>query len=391
MTHIRIAGSPMNSHSSNIRSLLAAGIALAVFSSFPLPAAEIVVEPVKPRPYMRVGNPDRETVELQIALRKFRPANGEGPTVWLSAVSHLGDTNYFAQLQQHLDEVGLVLFEGVGGPPPKPEPDAGDDSKPNQKEVLGGVQTTMAESLGLVFQLEAIDYDRDNFQSSDMSLGQLRWLMMGGDEAELPPRNVPVFRAPTPKPKGEEGAAKPNPEFERLMQVMDGSSVLGGIVDMTLRMIGSSPKLQAMTRLMFIETLGRLQGDLTQMQGLPPDMQELIKVLIRSRNRIVLEDLKEAIQSDHPPPSVSVFYGAGHMDDFEKRMRAELNYEPAGDVWLKAFDINTRESGIGEFEKRMIRYMIDIQMQMLNPSAPSQKQAAPGKAQPSTPNNHKNQ
>src|ERR1051325_6655686 len=66
-----------------------------------------------PGPYMRVARPDDETIALQIALRKFTPVRGDGPAVWLSAASHLGDSNYYAALQYHLDSQGLVLFEGV--------------------------------------------------------------------------------------------------------------------------------------------------------------------------------------------------------------------------------------------------------------------------------------
>ena len=54
-----------------------------------------------PGPYMRVARPDDETIALQIAIRKFTPARGDGPVVWLSAASHLGDSNYYAALQQH--------------------------------------------------------------------------------------------------------------------------------------------------------------------------------------------------------------------------------------------------------------------------------------------------
>src|SRR5882672_1774711 len=56
-----------------------------------------------PQPYMRVSRPDSNTVVLQIAARRFVPAKGRGPVVWLTGASHIGESNYFAALQRHLD------------------------------------------------------------------------------------------------------------------------------------------------------------------------------------------------------------------------------------------------------------------------------------------------
>src|SRR5436305_4423793 len=67
-----------------------------------------------PASYVRTSNSDSNILELQIAARRFVPTRGKGPTVWLTGVSHLGTSNYFAALQQHLNAQTLVLFEGVG-------------------------------------------------------------------------------------------------------------------------------------------------------------------------------------------------------------------------------------------------------------------------------------
>ena len=41
------------------------------------------------------------------------------------------------------------------------------------------MQSTLAHSLGLVFQLDAIDYDRANFLNSDLSIEQIQGIMGG--------------------------------------------------------------------------------------------------------------------------------------------------------------------------------------------------------------------
>ena len=53
--------------------------------------------------YMRVAHTDADTVSLQIALRRFTPEKRRGPEIWLAGASHIGESNYFAALQRHLD------------------------------------------------------------------------------------------------------------------------------------------------------------------------------------------------------------------------------------------------------------------------------------------------
>src|SRR5436190_5270308 len=166
-----------------------------------------------PQPYMRVARPDSNTVVLQIAARRFVPAHGRGPIIWLSGASHVGESNYFAALQRHLDAQALVLFEGVGAKAKK--------MRFNPDEEVS-IQHTMATSLGLVFQLSAIDYDRPNFRNSDLTIAQLQQLLAGS----------------TTTNRAEGGAStKASEEFQQLLQVMDGSSFLGTLLHAGLKLI----------------------------------------------------------------------------------------------------------------------------------------------------------
>lgn len=292
---------------------------------------------------MRVMQSDSNTVALQIAVRRFGPAKGRGPVVWLSGASHIGESNYFVSLQRHLDGQALVLFEGVGGKDKKMRFNPDDEVS---------IQHTMAESLGLVFQLSAINYDRPHFHNSDLTIAQLQRLLAGEAATEQPGA-------------GKGGGA--GEEFQQLMQVMDGSSFLGTILHAGLKLIGSSPKLQALTKVMLIEILGQLKGDMAQLKGVPPEIQRLLEVIIRERNKVVFEDLKKELRSARPPRSISVFYGAGHMADLEKSLREELNYRPLDELWLTALTVNTRAAGLSDFELQTMRSVIQWQMQALQP------------------------
>src|ERR1041385_3341675 len=318
-----------------------------------------------PGPYMRIARPDDETIALQIALRKFTPVHGEGPAVWLSAASHLGDSNYYAALQQHLDSQALVLFEGVKDETEKRDANKGrmatarraakrKAASETNDSSSASLQSSMAESLGLLFQLEAIDYDRSNFRNSDLSVQQIQRLMSGGS-ADGPPA---PRRLSSRIGASEEG----NQEFDKLLGMMDGSSVMGAVLNLGLKIIGSSPKLQALTRLVMIETLGQLRGDITQMKGLPPEMKELITVLIQERNKAQLTDLKSALKQRPPPASISIFYGAGHMDDMERRLLHDHKYVCQQERWLTAFAVNTRQSSLSSVEQEMIHSLVKSMM-----------------------------
>lgn len=295
----------------------------------------------EPQPYMRVAKPDTNTISLQIALRRFVPAKGRGPEVWLSGVSHLGESNYFAQLQRHLETLPVVLYEGVGGKAKKQmrfDPEEG-----------ASIQHTMASALGLVFQLSAIDYDRPQFRNSDLTVAQLQRLLAGGAGAGAG--------------AGQGGGG--GREFQELMGVMDGSSVLGALMHVGLKFIGANPKLRAMAKVMMIEMLGQLSGDMAQMKGMPPEIQRLLEVIIQERNKVVLDELLKEMRAPRPARAVSIFYGAGHMADLEKRLRGDLAYRPRSEIWLTAMEVDVRQSGLSPGEMEMMRGLIRWQMEAM--------------------------
>jgi len=311
----------------------------------------------KPRPFTRIANPDTQTVQLQIALRKFVPARRQGPAIWLASVMHVGEPDYYRALQRFLDTQTIVLYEGINtgahphhvheakapathDPPPAAAPSGGN----------GGysMQSTLAQSLGLVFQLEAIDYDRTNFLNSDLSIAQIQRIMAG---------NRPVA-AP-----GEKGGG--NATFDMLLQIMDGSSFLGSLFKIGMQMIASSPQMQAVAKLTMIEAIGRLKGDMSDVQGLPPDWKQLIQVLIQARNKNLVADLKSELKKIPRMGSIAVFYGAGHMDDLQKRVTGELHYRPADETWLTAISVDMRKSGLSPTEAQFLRSLIEGQVDQM--------------------------
>lgn len=322
-------------------------------------------------PFMRVTNGATGAVELQVAVRKLVPTGGVGPVIWLTGASHIGETNYYAQLQKHLDAQALVLFEGVhagrkgtatntvalektaGSSPPLAKKEAAAPEPAAKPAGSASLQKDLAESLGLVFQLEAINYTGGNFRNSDLSVAELRELMDKDDEPAAPD---------SPKEK------RKNEAFEQLLKAMDGNSMFGTLLKAGFRLVGGNPKLQAMTKLALIEALGGIRGDISRMKSLPEDMQRLMEVLIQTRNDAVLRDLRVELKRAAPPASISIFYGAGHMDDLERRVRREFGYRAESDLWLPAFTVDYAKAGLSVIEATLLRAMVQRQMQELLPT-----------------------
>jgi hypothetical protein len=304
---------------------------------------------IAPEPYVRLLTSNSNLVQLQIASRKFVPHRGRKPAVWLTGVAHLGESNYFAALQEHLDNQQLVLFEGITDRatrnvrgPLEPKPPAASTPEPGHRvsgsdAKLSSLQTTMASSLGLVFQLDGIDYSRSNFRNSDLSVEELRELA-----ANLGETNQPTA----------------GPSLDRLLQMMEGGSFFDSLVQVALRFLGANRKLQGLSKLALIEMIGQINGDPAHMRGLPPSLKKLLEVLIDKRNEKVITDLKRSIEEANAQDSISIFFGTGHMPDMEMRLRRDLNYDPREQVWFTAFTVDLQKAGITQNEWDFIHQFV---------------------------------
>jgi hypothetical protein len=309
------------------------------------------------RPYLRTVRDTNGTVALEVALRRLEPVRGRGPALWLAAVTHLGTSNYYAQLQQFLDAQPLVLYEAVRHNPDEP---------PGPREGYS-LQADLARVLGLTFQLDAIRYDRPHFKNSDLSFDDLARLF--AVHTNRPPAAAPDASGAAPTA----GAV----EFGALAQALSGEGLFGGLARLGVSVLAASPRLQAATKVAMIEMLGQLPNDLTQIEGLPPGLQRLMRVLIEERNEAVVRDARAALARRPPPAAVAVFYGAGHMADLEYRLCRGLGYQPAEDRWLTAFAVDPRAVGISQFELDFTARLVRAQLRGLQRRPPDHSTNAP--------------
>jgi hypothetical protein len=308
----------------------------------------------EPAPYLRAIDDESGGRVLQIASRTLASPKKDGPRVTLLGVSHLGDAIYYEKIQKRLDSADLVLFEGVGFGDKVSQKDEGNSN------AVSEMQLSLARSMGLVFQLEAIRYDRAHFRNSDISSEALLTRLEGGS---LPPRGKD---GQTSKDDGNGKSKKGNLQSKEFMKALSGNSFVLNFLGKALSFFGKDPKFRALMKLAIVETLSAIEGDVTRLaESSGPGMEKFMRILLEDRNAIVFRDLCKVLKGKNPPSSIVVFYGAAHMPDLENRLVEKLGFQPKGDDWLAAFGVNPKKAGLSAFEVGLVRKMIRMQIQKI--------------------------
>ena len=294
--------------------------------------------PANAAAFLRTADVSAGARGLQTASTEYRPASGAGPSVWLIGVAHLGTAEYFQSIQQRLDRQTVVLYEGIGLHDVK--------QAPGSMKKDAGIQTTLANALGLKFQLDAIDYRRASFINSDLHVPEL--------QQEVKKRGV------------ETAGSSGDETFNQLVDALQGTGPMGGALTQMIGLLGSSPQMREMTKTMLIEVLGQAGELMAMAKNLSPDMKDLFDVILTQRNAVVMTDLRAQLAKHKPDESIAIFYGAAHMDEIAQRLRDELHYTPVKTEWDTAFSADASQSGINPAQ---VRVMIDLMRSQLQPPA----------------------
>ncbi len=254
--------------------------------------------------------------KLQTALTRF--SNGD-KIVDLVAVVHLGDDEYYQNLNDYLTRYDAVLYELVGG-----EFSERGEAPESEGEIAGiqGLQKMAQALLGLSMQVDKIDYTAPNFVHADVDWDQLQGLMSDRDQSMA----TLFSRAMTMADQGEIGGIATDGESLDLLLGQLMSAVMSGDSSGLKRTIAPF--------------LGDAEGFITQLEG------EEGTVLVTERNKIVMQALDQA-QGDPSFRKFAIFYGAGHMPDLEARLIA-AGYSKGAVTWADAWTIGVApESTIG--------------------------------------------
>ncbi|MEZ6088841.1 MAG: hypothetical protein R3C05_12615 [Pirellulaceae bacterium] len=259
--------------------------------------------------YLRITKSDSgKPLAMETAIVRFEGLPGTkfaGRTVDLIGVVHIGQREYYEDLNKRFADYDRVLYELVA-------PEGTIVTKQEAGEVrgpLGAMQLGMKDMLNLEFQLEHIDYDAKNFRHADMS------------------------------PE----------EFAKDMADRGDS-----IMKMVFRMLGSGLATQgagqaegsdaALLLALFAPDRARRMKQImaAQFQDMEIATAAMADVsgkstIITERNAKAMEVLKDELQAGSD--LVAVFYGAGHLPDMAERLRNEFQMKAVSTQWLQAWDL----------------------------------------------------
>ncbi|NLF72039.1 MAG: hypothetical protein GX575_23650 [Candidatus Anammoximicrobium sp.] len=253
---------------------------------------------------LRTGE-DQVPLALETAIVRFAATTdrGRGVQVDLVGAIHIGDKAYYEELNRRFLGYDAVLYELVAREDAN-VPRAGQ----SPGSVVGGMQVGMKSLLHLEYQLDCIDYGRQNMVHADMS---------------------PEEFAATMKRRNESFAAM----FFRLLgrsMAEQAEDRLGTNDVQMLAALFAPDRAPRLKRLMAKE-FADLEGEISIFDG--PEGS----TIITERNKKALEVLRREIARGHK--KLAVFYGAGHLPDMQRRLQEEFAMQRTGTEWLAAWSL----------------------------------------------------
>jgi hypothetical protein len=264
--------------------------------------------------FVRVRHDEKgRPVALQTAIVRYaRPgADKDGLYVDLIGAIHIGDKAYYQQLNQDFAAYDALLYELVAPQGTRVPKQRGKTTHP-----VGMVQEGMTGVLDLDYQLDQIDYHKDNFVHADMSPSDFSKSMADRGESLW----TMIFRMVG------YGIAQQNKNPEQAME----ARLLAALFD--------KDRPLALKRVM-ADQFGELEGSMGAFDGADGS------TIITERNKVALEVLAQEIKAGKK--HLGIFYGAGHLADMEKRLNADFGLRPQSVRWLTAWDLTGKKAESG--------------------------------------------
>jgi hypothetical protein len=265
----------------------------------------------KPAPqYVRMSrDKNNAPLVMETAVVRFAPATGDRrtPTVDLVAAVHIADSAYYRQLNREFQAYDAVLYELVASEEAK-TPKQGDRPSDNPLSML---QNGMKDLLDLEFQLKGIDYTRKNMVHADMSPDQFaKSMQQRGESVWTMFGRIMAY-----------SIAKQNQGND-----ISGVEVLSALFDKNRAM--------ALKRLL-AEQFQQSEDALAALDG-PKG-----STLISGRNQVAIDVLRKELAAGKV--KIAIFYGAGHMPDFQKRLHDDFDMKPVSTRWLAAWNLKNEQ------------------------------------------------
>lgn len=258
--------------------------------------------------YVRIDRDDNKNpLALQTAIVEMQGTKGAQRKVQVDLIGaiHVGDKQYYAQLNKQFQDYDVVLYELVA-------PEGTVIEKGHKQgvslDVVSGSQTGLQKLLGLTHQLEQIDYTVENFVHADMSPKEFSEHMKDRDESFM------------------------KMYFRSIGQGLAMQGTPGQTNDLSLIIALFSKDRERKMKAMMAQQFEQMDGLPDVMSG--PDGSTIIHL----RNDKALDILEQQLKNSSNK-RIGIFYGAGHFDDMEAKMVERFKFKRTGEQWLDAWNL----------------------------------------------------
>ncbi|MFN9718845.1 MAG: hypothetical protein ACK58L_09145 [Planctomycetota bacterium] len=280
--------------------------------------------------YVRIRKNEKKlAVAMETAIVHFGESEQfPGATVDLIGAIHLGEPEYYDQLNELFKEYDVLLYEAVmpeeavqKGLRPGAREGARRGSLPDEEEwndarigfaAISILQLGMKDALGMEFQLAGIDYTPDNFVHADMTAEEFESSMSR---------------------RGESFSKMFLNEMGKSMATQQQQNPVAMNLDLMLSAL-SSDRAYRIRRIAAAQLAKADEGQ--TFAG--PDGTSTI---ITERNKTCLDVMRRELKNHK---KVGIFYGAGHFNDMEKRMVGEHGFRRTGEDWIVAWHLRKPDS-----------------------------------------------
>lgn len=243
-------------------------------------------------------------MDTAVTRLELKNEDGEVVTVDLIGAVHVGEKEYYDQLNSQFEKYDAMLYELVA-PEGTVIPKGGGGR--DVTNPVAALQLGMMSGLDLTFQLEEIDYTKKNFVHADMSPEEFA-----------------------------ESWTENNESVGRIFLKSIGQSMAmqqrgGGPSNLSLLSAALSKNPTLKLRRIAAEQMVEMDAGMSIFEG------DNGSTIIDHRNAKVMEILKRELGKGRK--NLAIFYGAGHLNDMQRRLESEFQMKRSGKTWLTAWKL----------------------------------------------------
>ena len=248
----------------------------------------------------------QQAVSLDTAVVNYIGPNGE--SLDLVGAVHIGEESYFEQLNKLFGQYDAVLYELIAPKGEKPRKAAPSEDV----SIISSMQVGMTEILNLAFQLEEIDYNKSNFVHADATPDEFFQSMKDRNETFFSIM-MRLFSASLVQQSTAEDRKAMEAQIFVAMFTKDPIK--------RAKMLKKMMAAQFKDGDLVIEALNGKQGS----------------TIISGRNDIALKVLREELAKGKK--NLAIYYGAGHMPDFHRKLLADFGFKAGKSSWIEAWNL----------------------------------------------------